>query len=72
MSDPFVHLGTVPNRPGPAAGYMIELLHSMSVLASASDLPNSSAMLSACSKLVEQECLYVTKKPPVPLDDNDA
>lgn len=64
MDDPFNHIGHVPRKPGPAAAYQIELLESASLLANVSDLPNSSAMLAAAAKLVDQECRVVTNAPP--------
>lgn len=64
--DPLTHIGDMRHEPATAAGYLIELLDSAALLALAADLPNSSAMLSACAKLVEQECLNVTKRAPIP------
>lgn len=68
MEDPLTHIGDMRHEPGTAAGYLIELLDSAALLALAADLPNSSAMLAACGKLVEQECLNVTRQKPVPPD----
>lgn len=66
FDDPLTHIGDMRHEPGTAAGYLIELLDSAALLALAGDLPNSSAMLSSCAKLVEQECLNVTKEKPIP------
>lgn len=68
MDDPLTHIGDMRHEPGAAAGYLIELLDSAALLSLAADLPNSSAMLAACAKLVEQECYNVTMKPPIPPD----
>ncbi len=47
--------------PAEAAGYIIEMLSS---LAHISDLNNSSAMISAASQVVHQECRLITDGPP--------
>lgn len=65
FDDPLTHIGDMRHEPGTAAGYLVELLDSAALLALAADLPNSSAMLSACGKLVEQECLNITKAEPI-------
>lgn len=65
FDDPLTHIGDMRHEPATAAGYLIELLDSAALLALAADLPNSSAMLSACAKLVEQECLNITKRQPI-------
>jgi hypothetical protein len=55
---------TEPAPPGDAAGYLIEMLASMAHFANISDLHNSSVMLAAASRVVEQECKLVTDGPP--------
>lgn len=55
---------TEPAPPGDAAAYLIEMLASMSHFAHVSDLHNSSVMLAAASKVVEQECRFLTEGPP--------
>ncbi len=55
---------TEPAQPQEAAGYLIEMLSSMAHFANISDLHNSSAMLAAAAKVVEQECRLRTDGPP--------
>ncbi|PWE16472.1 hypothetical protein DDZ18_11900 [Marinicauda salina] len=55
MTDALDHLGEPPHEPGEAADYLTDALKSMAQLALAADLPNSSAMLEAAAKLVDQE-----------------
>lgn len=62
-SDPFDRM-TEPATPAEAAGYLIEMLHSMAHFAHISDLNNSSVMLAACAQVVEQECRLVSEGPP--------
>ena len=57
--DPLDRL-TEPAPPGDAAAYLIEMLASMAHFANISDLHNSSVMLSAASRMVEQECRLLT------------
>ncbi|XBQ15644.1 MAG: hypothetical protein ABL308_11875 [Oceanicaulis sp.] len=61
--DPFDSFNE-PARPEEAAGYLIEMLASMSHFAHISDLHNSSVMLAAASRVVEQECRLRTDGPP--------
>lgn len=53
-----------PARPAEAAGYLIEMLSSMAHFANISNLHNSSVMLAAASRVVEQECRLQTDGPP--------
>jgi aspartate ammonia-lyase len=62
-SDPLDRM-TEPARPQQAASYLIEMLSSMAHFAHISDLQNSSAMLAAASRVVEQECRLLTSGPP--------
>lgn len=55
---------TEPAAPGDAAAYLIEMLASMAHFAHISDLHNSSVMLAAASRVVEQECRLITDGPP--------
>ncbi|MFP4518569.1 MAG: hypothetical protein ACLFQ5_03845 [Oceanicaulis sp.] len=55
---------TEPAEPREAAGYLIEMLASMAHFAHVSDLHNSSIMLAAASRLVEQECRLVADGAP--------
>lgn len=55
---------TDPASPGDAAAYLIEMLASMAHFAHISDLHNSSLMLAAASRVVEQECKLTTDGPP--------
>jgi len=79
--DPFDRM-TEPAPPAEAAGYLMEMLASMAHFAHISDLHNSSVMLAAASKVVEQECRLRTDGPPkftteaviewpFPFDDRD-
>ena len=55
------------NEPAPereAAGYLIELLASMSHFANISNLHNSSVVIAAASAVVDQACRYLTEGPP--------
>jgi hypothetical protein len=62
-SDPFERM-IEPMPPAEAAGYIIELLSSLAHFAHISDLNNSSAMISAASQVVAQECRLLTDGPP--------
>ncbi|MGJ3230333.1 MAG: hypothetical protein ACFE0P_00875 [Oceanicaulis sp.] len=55
---------TEPAQPSDAAAYLIEMLASMAHFAHISDLHNSSVMLAAASRVVEQECRLMTDGPP--------
>ena len=59
--DPRNHIGDMRHKPEAAAEYLADLLDAASTLALAADLPNSSAMLSACKKLVRQEAENVSR-----------
>jgi hypothetical protein len=72
---------TEPAKPEEAAGYLMEMLASMAHFANISNLHNSSTMLAAASRVVEQECRLLTDGPPkfhgerpvfpFPLNDQD-
>ena len=47
-----------------AAGYLIEMLGSLSHFAHRADLSNSSVMLAAAAQVIEQECRQLTRQPP--------
>lgn len=55
---------TEPAPPAEAAAYTIEMLASMAHFATVSNLHNSSVLLAAASKVVEQECRLLTEGPP--------
>lgn len=55
MADPLSDIGSLRRDPDAAVDYLTELLDSAAILALAVDLPNSSAFLTACAKLVHQE-----------------
>jgi hypothetical protein len=55
---------TEPSSPGDAAAYLIEMLASMAHFANISDLHNSSVILAAASRVVEQECRLMTDGAP--------
>ena len=38
--------------------YLLEMTRSLSIMANNADLPNASAMLSACARLINQESQY--------------
>ncbi len=61
--DPFDRM-VEPMPPADAAGYIIEMLTSLAHFAHVSDLNNSSAAVSATSKIVAQECRLMTDGPP--------
>jgi hypothetical protein len=61
--DPFDRM-IEPMPPAEAAGYIIEMLSSLAHFAHISDLNNSSAMISAASQVVSQECRLITDGPP--------
>jgi len=48
-----------------AAGYLIEMLSSMSHFATATDLHNSAVMLAAAARVLDQECRLVTEDTPI-------
>lgn len=54
-----------PAKPEEAAGYLIEMLASMAHFAHISDLQNSSVILAAASKVVDQECRLRTDRAPI-------
>ena len=47
-----------------AAGYLIEMLGSLSHFAHRADLSNSAVMLAAAAQVIEQECRHLTRQPP--------
>lgn len=53
-----------PLPPADAAGYLIEMLSSMSHFAHISNLQNSAVTLAAASRAVDQECRFLTDGPP--------
>lgn len=59
---------TEPAPTAEAAGYLVEMLSSMSHFAHISNLHNSAVMLAAASQIVQQECRLVTQGPPKPSD----
>lgn len=48
-----------------AAGYLIEMLSSMSHFAHAADLNNSAVMLAAAAQVLDQECRLITETAPL-------
>lgn len=54
-----------------AAGYLIEMLASLSHFAHRADLNNSSVMLATAAHVIEQECSQLTRKSPVSNPDSD-
>ena len=62
-SDPLDRFTEPAPRPE-AAGYLIELLASMSHFAHISNLHNSAVIIAAASQVVDQECRYLTSGPP--------
>ncbi|WP_019962157.1 hypothetical protein [Woodsholea maritima] len=67
MNDFLMQSGLLETAPEDAQAYLEEMIEGLAQYALARDLPATSAMLSACAKLADQEF----RADPLPPEDND-